>query len=392
MWNDEVLRSLITSNLWRYGPWGSTNMAMLRFAPNGKVSWYRHYNEAKWTLENGKITIYHIDGMETVRFDEVHVVDRKIYFVGDLLLYKDSNSKMALTAVDFDDITLPIALPAVNLEEVSNCRLLISLCFHFRAVTIKYLLQVMRGYFSFTVEQLDFVIYTNAADEDYALLERSIAQCFTGQCNHKISLKSVADLEDPWLLPWQHRKDFKETFLDNQNYTHYIYSEDDLVLNFSNFIYFLRFLPVLKPFGLIPAFSVTEYGNDGQVYAKEQPYKIDLSLNRRVVFDGLSFINLDNPYNALYILDKEMGWEFFNSASFDLEASKTKTVWGIAERAAMGLSHENIPDGFFSKYVVPLDHGTKTFPYYATLEHLPNKYVNEPNSAFGKITLDKLFE
>ncbi|WP_026438745.1 hypothetical protein [Acidocella facilis] len=393
MWNDEILRNLITSSLWRYGEWGKDNHSLLRFAPNGKVAWYKHYNEALWRLKEGCIVISHIDGMETVRFNEVHMVDQKIHLVGDFLLSDPSPFKMTLTSVDFEEAALAIPAPdQTALAETAGNRILVSLCFHFRAATVKYLLQVIRNYLSFPVAKLDVLIYTNASGEDLGVLQAAVQQGLSGQEErNSVLIKPVPNLDDPWLLPWAHKADFKDLFLDRDDYTHYIYSEDDLAFNFANFQYFVRYRDTLKSLGLVPAFCVTEYSDDGQVYAKEQPYKIDLSLTRSVRIGDLNFINHENPYNAFYILDKAMAQAYISSDSFDVEKSKGKCVWGIAERAAMGLCYENIPEGFASTYVVPLDREKKTIPSFAMVEHLPNKYVNEKNTAFSKILLRDLF-
>jgi hypothetical protein len=392
MWNDEILRSLITSALWRYGKWGKDNYSFLRFAPNGKIAWYKHYNESLWLLDNGCSVISHVDGMETVRFNEVHMVGQKIYLVGDFLLAQPSPFKMALTSVDFDEATLAIPAPDKNvLAKSTSHKILVSICFHFRASRMKYLLQIIKNYLAFPVAKLDVLIHTNASEDNLKVLQDAVRQGLSCEGESRVSIKPVTELEDPWMLTWAHKIDFKELFLDRDEYTHYIYSEDDLALNFANFQYFVRYREVLKNLGLVPAFCVTEYGEDGVVYATEQPYKIDLSLNRSVRVGDFNFINHDNPYNPFYILDKEMAQIYFSSDSFDIEKSKSKCVWGIPERAAMGLCYENIPEGFASTYVIPLDRERKTIPSFAMVEHLPNKYVNEKNTAFSKIALYDLF-
>ena len=57
----------------------------------------------------------------------------------------------------------------------------------------------------------------------------------------------------------------------------------------------------------------------------------------------------------------------------------------------MGLCHENVPDGFQSRYVVPISKATGKSLNCAWISHLPNNYANDPKSDFGKIRMDSLF-
>ena len=57
----------------------------------------------------------------------------------------------------------------------------------------------------------------------------------------------------------------------------------------------------------------------------------------------------------------------------------------------MGLCHENVPEPFRCRYVVPISKTTGRALSRAWISHLPNNYANDPKSAFGKGRMDALF-
>lgn len=388
----------VLNTVWQYGWKDSENPPkVIRLLENGRISGISHPNEHSWRLCEGHLSFHHIDGRETVKFTEMLFQNETLGLNGSFLLDRNSGIILALRKIQ-SELRSPVCVDYTESPHVAvnDVRLLICVAFHFRKETIQYLLSIIAGYLSYRVAQIDIIVHTNATGQDLEMLQREVA-IYGIDCNDLLQLsvyvKEVAGLQNPWHLPWQHKEEIIDNFLNsNMKYTHFIYSEDDLLLDFNNFLYFLKYKPILQKVGLIPAFCVTECGKDGIVYAKEQFDKIDMITTKIVSVDNVWFLNHNNPYNAFFILDRELGEQYIASDSFDIQRSERKSNWWIAERAAMGLCFENIPKGFSSRYVVPVLKNTYSIPPYALVPHLPNKYANNPDSPIGKIPLNKLFE
>ncbi|MCK1295194.1 hypothetical protein [Bradyrhizobium sp. 30] len=279
-------------------------------------------------------------------------------------------------------------------------RILAAVNFHFRESRLQYLFQVIRALCEYPVEALDIVITTNV-DRDGALKEITdlcgpLFRPFPARSKSTkgLSIESFPKLATPWLLPWSHKHLISERFLSAESTcTHFIYVEDDILLSFDNFCYFTRYREMLKGRRLIPSFQRIEYNDaDNHLYLVDQVGVSDLSSRNRVDLDGYAFINLDYPFNAMFILDRELALEYVETPSFDRERSKlVRPDWDVACRAAMGLCFENPPEGFAARYVSPVDPGALTTPSWSWVYHLPNNYAKDRLKPFAKTRTDQQF-
>jgi hypothetical protein len=103
-------------------------------------------------------------------------------------------------------------------------------------------------------------------------------------------------------------------------------------------------------------------------------------------------VNMPNPYNPFFLLDRELAREYALSASFDQARSQEVSLWATSERSAMGLCLENVPVPFASRYVVPVEAESGRVPAYAWTWHIPNNYADNPRSPLGKVWMDSLFQ
>jgi len=282
----------------------------------------------------------------------------------------------------------------------SPFRILVAITFHFRESRLQYLFQVVRALCEYPVEALDIVIITNV-DQDGALKQiRDLGAPLVRpvparpKSIRSLSIESFPKLANPWLLPWSHKHLISERFLSSKSaYTHFIYVEDDILLSFDNFCYFIRYREMLKERRLIPSFQRIEYNDaDNHLYLVDQVGVADLSSRNRVDLDGYAFVNLDYPYNAMFILDRDLALEYVETPSFDRERSKlVRPEWDVACRAAMGLCFENPPEGFVARYVSPVDSRTLITPSWSWIYHLPNNYAKDRLKPFAKTRVNQQF-
>jgi hypothetical protein len=280
-------------------------------------------------------------------------------------------------------------------------RILAAVTFHFRESRLNYLFQAIRALCEYPVNALEVVVVTNVDDQTALrrirdLCEPLIKPFPVRQRSRKsLSIESFPSLADPWLLPWAHKQLIADRFLGaGSSFTHFIYIEDDILISFDNFCYFLRYREALKDKRLIPSFQRIEYNNvDNRLYFVDQIGVCDFGPRSRVDVDGYAFVNLDYPYNAMFVLDRELALEYVDTPSFDRERSKTvRPDWDVATRAAMGLCFESPPPGFATRYVSPVDPCTLTTPCWSWVYHAPNNYTRDRSTPFAKTRTDQLFD
>lgn len=285
-------------------------------------------------------------------------------------------------------------------DVVHPFRILVSITFHFRDSRLQTLFQVIRALSEFPVQVLDIVITSNVDDRDSLEKVKGLAEPLLKDyplrplSRKTLSIASFTDLADPWLLPWTHKQLVVDKFLGTgSDYTHFIYLEDDILFSFDNFCYFVHYREELKKTRLIPSFQRIEYNDqDNQLYLLDQVGISDFDARKHIDIGDYSFVNLDYPYNAMFILDRELAEEYVRTRSFNRKDSKeVKPEWGVAERAAMGLCFESPPQGFTLRYVSPVDPVTRTTPRWSWVYHIPNNYSKNRMLPFAKTRTEHLF-
>ena len=148
-----------------------------------------------------------------------------------------------------------------ELKNTFPFRVLVDITFHYNKSKLRHLFQVIKTFFEYPIESIDIVIITNTADGDklraITSLCSPLAERNPGYAAgvKTLTVESFPDLVDPWHLPWCHKHLIEERFLDVSNgYSHYIHTEDDVVVSFDSFCYFVTFREILQQHGLIPSF------------------------------------------------------------------------------------------------------------------------------------------
>ena len=282
------------------------------------------------------------------------------------------------------------------LLEARRTRLLVCVAFHFVLSRIPYLFDVVRTLAEYPVERIDIVILTSEGGMLSPVLATLCDQLSMGQVF--VSLRRAGPLDHPYYLTWEHKAVITEMLAEDPiRHTHFIYLEYDMRLSFLNFCYFLASREALAGQGCIPSFLRTEFhSGKGVITVTDQRTPTYVDTAPSFIIDQVRYIFISNPYCALFILDRALAQEHAESRSFDPEASKAVSGWGVLERAAMGQCFEDVTPGFPSRWVVPVNAETLVPERAALVHHLPNNYALDenpgPHYMFGKIRVDEVIQ
>lgn len=199
----------------------------------------------------------------------------------------------------------------------------------------------------------------------------------------------IDNLPHPFFLPWYHFNIFREDLAKSDS-THFLYLEDDLLFGTQQWNYWLESYQLLRPHGLLPGFVRVERNNaDQKLYCTDSVSQVWLEDLQCIKSDyNRWFVETPSPYQAMYLLDRDLLNEHLSGPSSHPDYSHLHT----REAAAQGLAFHNKPPGFTSRCMLGY------FPQQARLdpccmvEHMSANYANDPASKHGKIYFDTLVQ
>ncbi len=260
--------------------------------------------------------------------------------------------------------------------------LAVCITFHYDASRISYLNQVIHGYVGIALRTRVYIV-TNVSD--YAPIERALVG-LPGEIS--VEFFTPTGLGHPYLLAWSHYAILRD-LVTSGDITHFLYSEDDILLSRSNIAYWLRAREALREHGLLPSFYRVEIDSAGQWVSTDNCDPVGFSQQAWLYIEGFGlFMTMPNPHQGMYFLDQPLMHELINSP----ELSPDNFIGGIREKAAHGLTFIATPKGFSSRTVVPIDLHGKAVAREAWVHHLPNSYSRNPTSDHGKIPMAALFQ
>ena len=192
----------------------------------------------------------------------------------------------------------------------------------------------------------------------------------------------VSELSDPYHYTWEHKKYMPE-FL-NSDYTHFAYIEGNLQVTKKHFDYWVSTKELFKRNNLnhIPATHRVQKDKDGNVYSLDCTKQIENEI--LVELEGQKFISISEPYQGMFIMDKELVKEHIDSDYYKLGQ---KGYWGIRESANLGNLFINVPTGFSHRSLLPLNNFSDTW-----VTHFGTDYHGDTSSPHAKIKIENLFK
>jgi hypothetical protein len=228
------------------------------------------------------------------------------------------------------------------------------------------LINVVRAYNAFECEVCINVYVDYDSQDDVEDLEKVLASVSTAT----IDIKVASPGYENWYLTWAHKTDLALAILNRQA-DFYIYQENDMVLTWENFVYWVRWKPRLATQGLEPGFVRYEnYKGRRVAFDNYFTYSLVAETPRIWGLRGFTvpkilvvdreihfFVQLANPYYGAMILDQADGEVYIRSDSYDPEKSYGRVSyrnWPIADRSSMGLAFESVPDTYEHRRCVPV--------------------------------------
>ena len=213
----------------------------------------------------------------------------------------------------------------------------------------------------------------------------------------KVKIIIIDEIVHNRLLPWYHLNLMKKLY-NNEEITHFLYLEDDIMINKFNLNYWINSRKILKKFNLIPAFTRTEINeNDNELYAVDFTKENDIKkLPKIKVNRNYEFINHKFPYQGMYLYDRELMQEHLQGptsnpdcghGAFDTNFLDQRMInLDLMAKANIGLTYINIPSGYFNRMVTLYNNEKKEIDVSCRIKHLSNKYTNL-DSLHGNIKL-----
>lgn len=257
-----------------------------------------------------------------------------------------------------------------NFPKFSESKIIIHIAFHYNEERFEYLRGVISSILDYNFNRVDIYIDTNVDNFDTGKLGLDLPE--------NIGLKIIPhqNLEHPFLLTWQHRKNIIS--LKNE-YDYFMYLEDDISVTYEALRKWREDSVLLYKYGKIRGFIRCEENNDHEIVSTDYLEKI--KCNQIGCFGGKIFFKPKNPYQGFWVYSKEQINKFIESMCWH----DGNCDWEVRERASAGMIWL---DNQRHNLVVPIQ--KSNIPDYVFVKHLPNNYAMDTNNKHGTIKTKEL--
>lgn len=252
---------------------------------------------------------------------------------------------------------------------------------------LKYLADLLLNIAYIEVREIHVKIYTNSALGEL----KNISGPIKAKNSHINSFEIIQIREEslvnstgqfePHLLTWAHKDSLRADYMSSKENSYFLYLEDDAIFTQSNLYYFITHRERLRSLGLIPSFLRIEWS---QIHFdwistdsfERLPNELD---SKWFTHEGSPYMEVENPYCALILLDRELAEEYLSSESAKIETARLKHnfIWDTAATSALGLIAEAVPEGFSSRTVIGLGTDSKLPLIGSIVRHQGDRYANE---------------
>lgn len=310
---------------------------------------------------------------------EFKIIERLIYL-------ENRSNKQILSNNDFENLDY-------ELEKKINHpkKLAVVVCFFFNSKKINILKKTIKK-----IDSYDFNTNTTILTNKLTFIQKKTLNKLFKQISTKVDICEIKELPDTNLLPW-HSIDLMKKKYKDKSISHFMFLEDDILVDKKNISYWIYFRKKLKNFNLIPGFL--RYENyKKRFYAVDFQKKINLNRTPKIFVkdDNFGLVNPRFLYSAMYLMDRNLMKNYLNSQAIKVDFSFTnnflKSVAPIKELLSVSHSFLNVPKGFHHNLVLPFNKKNQLLKY-CLIEHSEITYANSSKlkeMSFGKITVDTL--
>jgi hypothetical protein len=197
-------------------------------------------------------------------------------------------------------------------------------------------------------------------------------------------------------LTWAHLPVLKAAHRSGR-FSHLIYLEDDMHLTERHLRYWCSFREPMWGLGLIPGFVRYELFG-GEIFLTDQVKPRPPEQERQSLVNGEptgwdSVVPLSNPYQAFYILDRQLAAAHFRHSVMRSSLRSRVIRWDVRARAAAGPIFDDVPPGHLARNPVPVAHDGQHQALHpdCLIEHLPATYAQRPEHILGSLRVGDLF-
>lgn len=224
----------------------------------------------------------------------------------------------------------------------------------------------------------NFRTYQNSV---YVIVDTNSEKTVTLLKDYKNVEVCVYDLQKPFHLTWMHRKHIIENI---DKYDVFMYTEDDMVVPYENYLDYLEKFSYLWP-NDVPSFIRIEE-KCGVLYNVDN-VRINSFLPKQILFiQGRMFVSLKNSYHAFWIMPQKELKSTMTQNFFRLEHSRISREIS-ASYPSLELQKKGLVE-LVGSFPFNLRISNRCYSY-----HLPNYYTNSLEwEHYGKIKVADLVE
>jgi len=266
----------------------------------------------------------------------------------------------------------------------------IVICFHFNKKRIKNLKRICQNIDNYKFKKNVSILTNEINNNEYNSLKKELSKKIK-----KIDIIKIKNIPEPNLLPW-YCLDFMKKSYQNKSFSHFLYLEDDILINENNINYWIFARKILKKFNFIPAFLRCE-NNGKKLFSVDNPKTIKLNVTPKILTKSkrFGFLNLKYPYHASCLMDRDLMKEYTTSKlvgiDYGLSHKIMKTMYPIKELANIIIGYINVPKGYYNRFFLPFV-SSNNIPIYCIIKHIDNKYIKMNKERFGKININHLLK
>ena len=295
------------------------------------------------------------------------------------------NKKININEKEFIDFEKNIKKSTFFLKKMS-----IVICFHFNKKRIKNLKIISKNINDYKFKKNVSIITNDINSYDYKFLKKELSNKLK-----KFNIIKIKNIPEPNLLPWYCLNFMKKSY-KNKSFSHFLYLEDDILINENNINYWIFARKILKKFNFIPAFLRCE-NKGNKLFSVDNPKTIRIKNTPKILTQSekFGFLNLRYPYHASCLMDRDLMKEYSKSElvgiDYGLKHKVMKTLYPIKELANIIIGYINVPNGYYNRFFLPFINSNK-IPFYCIIKHIDNKYIKLKNERFGKIDIKNLLK